>query len=40
MLKIKEKLASNEVVRMIGVGRLMHHNFLQIIGVQGGFDGV
>jgi 2-dehydro-3-deoxyglucarate aldolase/4-hydroxy-2-oxoheptanedioate aldolase len=40
MLKIKEKLANNEVVRMIGVGRLMHHNFLQILGVQGGFDGV
>jgi len=40
MIRIKEKLARNEVVRMIGVGRLMHHNFLQILGIQGGFDGV
>lgn len=40
MLKIKEKLARNEVVRMIGAGRLIHHNFLQILGIQGGFDGV
>ena len=40
MLRIKEKLANNELVRMIGVGRIMHHNFLQILGIQGGFDGV
>ena len=40
MLKIKEKLANDEIVRMVGVGRLMHHNFIQILGVQGGFDGV
>ncbi len=40
MQKIKYKLARNELVRMIGVGRLMHHNFLQILGIQGGFDGV
>lgn len=40
MLRIKEKLANGEVVRLIGVGRLMHHNFLQIVGIQGGFDGV
>lgn len=40
MLKIKEKLANDELVRIIGVGRLMHHNFLQIVGIQGGFDGV
>lgn len=40
MQKIKERLQQNELVRMIGVGRLMHHNFLQILGIQGGFDGV
>ncbi|MBI1314589.1 host specificity protein [bacterium] len=40
MQKIKDKLARNELVRMIGVGRLMHHNFIQILGIQGGFDGV
>jgi len=37
MQKIKEKLARNELVRMIGVGRLMQHNFIQILGIQGGF---
>ena len=40
MLKIKEKLLNNEIVRIIGVGRLMHHNFVQMLGFQGGFDGV
>lgn len=40
MLKIKEKLARDELVRLIGVGRLMHHNFIQILGIQGGFDGI
>ncbi len=40
MQKMKEKLARNELVRIIGVGRLMHHNFVQILGIQGGFDGI
>ena len=40
MQKIKEKLARDELVRIIGVGRLMHHNFVQILGIQGGFDGL
>ena len=40
MQNMKEKLARDELVRIVGVGRLMHHNFVQIIGIQGGFDGV
>lgn len=40
MLRTKEKLANNELVRTVGVGRLMHHNFIQILGIQGGLDGV
>ena len=40
MQHIKEKLARDEVVRIAGIGRLMHHNLIQIIGLQGGFDGV
>jgi len=35
--RIKERLADNELVLIAGVGRVMHHNLLQIIGVQGGF---
>lgn len=37
---IKERLAKNELVRMIGVGRVMHHNLIQAIGLQGGFHGI
>ena len=36
--RIKERLARNERVMVAGVGRVMHHNLLQMIGIQGGFD--
>jgi 2-dehydro-3-deoxyglucarate aldolase/4-hydroxy-2-oxoheptanedioate aldolase len=36
----KALLARGELVRVIGVGRVMHHNLLQIIGIQGGFHGL
>jgi 2-dehydro-3-deoxyglucarate aldolase/4-hydroxy-2-oxoheptanedioate aldolase len=34
---IKARLAKNELVMVAGVGRVMHHNLYQIMGVQGGF---
>lgn len=34
---IKQRLARNEMVMVVGVGRVMHHNLLQMIGIQGGF---
>ena len=37
MRTIKERLAADELVTTIGVGRVMHRNLLQIIGIQGGF---
>ena len=37
---IKERLAQNELVMVIGVGRVMHHNLIQMIGIQGGFHGL
>lgn len=38
MKTIKERLADDELLLVMGVGRVMHHNLLQIIGVQGGFQ--
>ena len=37
---IKERMAAGEFTRVIGIGRVMHHNLVQIIGMQGGFHGV
>lgn len=37
---IKNRLANDELVRVIGVGRVLHHNFVQIIGVHGGYHGL
>ncbi len=34
---IRDRLARNEVVLAAGMGRLLNHNFIQMIGVQGGF---
>jgi 4-hydroxy-2-oxoheptanedioate aldolase len=34
---IKARLARNELVMVAGVGRVMHHNLLQMIGLSGGF---
>lgn len=40
MERIKQKLAAGEMVMVSGMGRVLHHNLLQILGIQGGFDGV
>lgn len=40
MQKIKEKLSAGEMVMVSGMGRVLHHNLLQTMGIQGGFDGV
>lgn len=40
MQKIKEKLAQGQLVRVFAAGRIMHPNFIQALGLQGGFDGV
>jgi 2-dehydro-3-deoxyglucarate aldolase/4-hydroxy-2-oxoheptanedioate aldolase len=40
MQRMKQKLAGGEMVLVSGMGRILHHNILQILGIQGGFDGV
>ena len=40
MNQIKSMLAGSELIRVLGVGRVLHHNILQMIGIQGGFHGV
>jgi 2-dehydro-3-deoxyglucarate aldolase/4-hydroxy-2-oxoheptanedioate aldolase len=40
MQRIKQKLKNGEMVLVSGMGRVLHHNILQILGIQGGFDGV
>lgn len=40
MRTIKQRLADDEIVTAIGVGRVLHHNLIQILGLQGGFDAV
>ena len=40
MQTIKQRLAEGQLTLIMGVGRVMHHNLLQIIGVQGGFHGL
>lgn len=35
--RIKERLARDELVLVMGAGRIMHHNLYQIIGMQEGF---
>lgn len=37
---IKQRLADNEIVMACGMGRIPHHNFLQILGMNGGFHAV
>lgn len=37
MDSIKARLARNEIVMALGVGRVMHRNLLQMVGIQGGF---
>ena len=38
--RIKDRLARDELVMAFGVGRLLHHNLIQIVGIQGGFHAV
>lgn len=37
---LRQKLERGEVAIACGVGRFLHHNFLQALGMQGGFDAV
>jgi 2-dehydro-3-deoxyglucarate aldolase/4-hydroxy-2-oxoheptanedioate aldolase len=37
---IKARLARNEVVMAVGVGRILHRNMLQMIGISGGFHAI
>ncbi len=37
LVTIKERLARNELVMTGAVGRILHHNFVQMIGMAGGF---
>lgn len=37
---IKTRLARGELVRACGMGRLLHHNLIQILGMQGGFHAI
>lgn len=37
---IKQRMARGEMTMIIGVGRLMHRNLVQMVGIQGGFHGV
>ncbi len=39
MQRTKEKLTRGEVVRYAALGRVMHHNVINMIGFSGGFDG-
>lgn len=36
---LKTRLARGDQVVIFGIGRLFHHNLIQLLGLQGGFDG-
>jgi len=36
---IKQRLQEEDLIMVFGAGRIMHHNLLQIVGIQGGFHG-
>src|SRR2546426_5573441 len=38
--RLKEALAQNKLVRVFGLGQLCHPKFVEIIGLQGGYDAV
>jgi 4-hydroxy-2-oxoheptanedioate aldolase len=40
MIRTKEKLARGETVRYMALGRVLHHNVINMIGFNGGFDGL
>lgn len=37
---LKHRLQQGELVRVLGVGRVMHHSILQMIGLSGGYHGL
>lgn len=40
METIKQRLAQGKTVIMCAMGRVLHHNMIQMIGIHGGFDGI
>jgi 4-hydroxy-2-oxoheptanedioate aldolase len=40
MMTLKQRLASDELVRVMGVGRILHPNLVRIVGVHGGYHGL
>jgi 2-dehydro-3-deoxyglucarate aldolase/4-hydroxy-2-oxoheptanedioate aldolase len=40
MQRVKDRLGRNELVLVLSSGRLLHHNLLSIVGIQGGFHAV
>lgn len=40
MQKIRQRMNEDKVAMLAAVGRVMHQNLIQIIGLQGGFQGV
>jgi len=40
METVKERLARNELVMVCGVGRVFHHNIVQMLGIHGGFHAI
>jgi 4-hydroxy-2-oxoheptanedioate aldolase len=40
MNNIKQRLQNDQLVVVLGMGRLLHHNYIQMLGIQGGFHGL
>jgi 2-dehydro-3-deoxyglucarate aldolase/4-hydroxy-2-oxoheptanedioate aldolase len=40
MKTIKQRLATGELVMICGIGRVWHHNLVNILGISGGFHGL
>ena len=40
MQRTKERLANGETARFAALGRVLHHNVINMIGFSGGFDGL
>ena len=40
MLTLKQRLQTDELIRICAVGRLAHHNLIHLIGLSGGYQGV
>src|SRR3989442_14941079 len=38
MQRTKERLGKGETVRIAGLGRVLHHNVIHILGFHGGFE--